>query len=66
MQTQYIVDYYRKKLVGRTVVDIVGVQESDNEDDKVMGLMLDNGSVAWVLCDPEGNGPGFLEVQEQK
>ncbi len=19
---------------------------------------------AWILCDPEGNGPGFLEIQE--
>ncbi len=20
---------------------------------------------AWILCDPEGNGPGFLDIQEE-
>ena len=21
---------------------------------------------AWILCDPEGNGPGFLDIQEEE
>lgn len=33
---------------------------------KVIGLVKDDedGTIAWILCDPEGNGPGFLAITE--
>jgi hypothetical protein len=27
------------------------------------GLEFTDGSIAWIDCDPEGNGPGFLKIQ---
>jgi hypothetical protein len=33
-------------------------------DDNVYGLKFDTGVVAWILQDPEGNGPGHLEVEQ--
>ena len=30
---------------------------------KYLLLPLDSGETIWILCDPEGNGPGFLDIQ---
>jgi hypothetical protein len=29
----------------------------------IWGLKFDDGTMAFILCDPEGNGPGHLEIQ---
>jgi hypothetical protein len=50
-----------KRLLGRTIVQIA----EDDEDDTA-GFILDNGDVVWVMCDPEGNGPGFLDIVKAK
>ena len=52
------------KLVGKKIVKIA--KDSDDDIGAVYGLVFDDGSVAWILCDPEGNGPGFLELQAAK
>lgn len=28
----------------------------------VFGLEFDDGTTAWIMCDSEGNGPGFLSI----
>jgi len=48
------------QLKGKTVKAI----NVDDQDDRVYGLEFEDGTTAWILCDPEGNGPGFLDIQE--
>lgn len=48
------------QLVGHKVVNVV----RDVGDNETYGLLFSNGATAWVMCDPEGNGPGFLDIQE--
>lgn len=48
------------QLKGKTIKRIV-VDNSDHEN--VYGLLFTDGTIAWILCDPEGNGPGFLEIR---
>lgn len=50
--------YY--ELIGKTVSH-VQIEEMDGAPCAV--LVLTDGTVATVLCDPEGNGPGFLDIQ---
>lgn len=50
-----------KQLVGRR---IVGLIESSDDYPPIPGLKLDDGTLVWIQCDPEGNGPGFLEIQK--
>ena len=50
-------------LIGRTVKGIVK-DSSDPTMDAVYGLELDDGTLAFILCDPEGNGPGHLSIQK--
>lgn len=52
------------KLVGKKVVGTCKTPPEDGQE--VYGLLFDDGTVAWVLQDPEGNGPGFLEIEKVK
>ena len=56
-----------RQLVGRKIVDVVysGDEGPDNEFEFV-GLVFDDDAVAWILCDPEGNGPGHLDIERSK
>jgi hypothetical protein len=47
-------------LVGRKIVGLL----EDEDDETRVGFQLDNGMHVWVLQDPEGNGPGFLEIEK--
>ena len=49
-----------KQLVGQRIVNVV-TDLLDGQN--LYGLVLSNGSVAWILCDPEGNGPGHLQIE---
>ena len=57
------------QLVGYTVTGLaVDDSDEDNFGDPWMGLPLQNGKrtkIAWVLMDPEGNGPGFLDIVDK-
>lgn len=60
-------DYFRdeyKKLVGLKVTGVV--KDSSDEFEELYGLKMSNGTIVWILCDPEGNGPGFLDIQEKE
>lgn len=50
------------KLVGKKVVGTCKTPPEDGQEEQY-GLLFDDGTVAWVLQDPEGNGPGFLEIE---
>lgn len=51
------------KLIGKRVKGLVksppemGMKEC-------YGLEFTDGTVAWIMCDPEGNGPGFLAIEK--
>lgn len=45
-------------LIGKTVESIA----LDDTDSSVYGLKFNDGTVAWILQDPEGNGSGFLNI----
>lgn len=56
---QYTINHYAK-LVGRKITSIC-FQSFDGQPLPI--LVLDDGSTAPVLADPEGNGPGHLDIQ---
>ena len=60
MAADYMDKHYAK-LVGKTVVGVV--KESDDRE-AIYGIKFNDGTIAWVLCDTEGNGPGFLDYEE--
>ena len=43
-------------LVGKSIKGLVK-DESGN-----FGFELEDKTLVWILCDPEGNGPGFAEI----
>lgn len=47
-------------LVGRTLTGVC-VDRSDSGIEPVIGLVFGE-TVAWILCDEEGNGPGVLDI----
>ena len=49
------------RLVGKTILAVV--KDPTHDMGTVFGLQLDSGETVWILCDPEGNGPGHLELQ---
>ena len=57
----FYVNHYGK-LKGKTVSDVI-LDEADR--DVFMGLLFTDGTQAWILCDPEGNGSGFLDIIEK-
>lgn len=56
-------DNYYNQLVGKTITKVIIEQGSEEEfGEPVYGFILNDGSIFWLLRDPEGNGPGFLEI----
>ena len=52
------------RLVGRRVTGIALDSESEADfGEPCYGLRFANGLVAWIMRDPEGNGPGFLDIE---
>lgn len=60
------------RLIGRTITNVraltrkqsiaIGFDDGMLGSDPVLALTLDNGDVVIPMADPEGNGPGWLEV----
>lgn len=46
-------------LVGRRIVGTC----VDEDDPAFFGFRLDDGTSVWPWCDPEGNGPGHLNIE---
>lgn len=62
-----------KSLIGGTITESISTPDDDEngfEDDEYgYGFRVKNDNktfLCWVDCDPEGNGPGFLNVREEK
>lgn len=51
-------------LVGKTLTGVC-VDRSDLGIEPVIGLVFGE-TVAWILCDEEGNGPGVLDIEGLK
>lgn len=51
------------QLRGKTITEIVR-DGGGQYTDECMGLKFQDGTVAWIQMDPEGNGPGFLEIEK--
>lgn len=52
-----------EQLLGYKVAAIA--VDNDNEEEEWCALVLTKGNskkIAWIACDPEGNGAGFLEI----
>lgn len=59
------VEYMQEHLaptVGQRITNVV-VDDINDPYEPVLGLKLEDGSTIWCLRDPEGNGPGHLELQ---
>jgi hypothetical protein len=52
-----------KDLVGKKVKRLVRDGGSQYTDE-MMGLEFEDGTTAWVMRDPEGNGPGHLAIEK--
>lgn len=50
------------QLVGRKVTGLV--KDPSDPFAPVWGLRFDDGTMAFILCDPEGNGPGHLAIEK--
>ena len=61
--TQFHLKRY-DKLVGKTLTGVC-VDRSDPGIEPVIGLVFGE-TVAWILCDEEGNGPGVLDIERLK
>lgn len=53
-----------KKLIGKTVESLV--MDQSNAHETFFGLKFHDGTIAWILQDPEGNGPGHLDITKSK
>lgn len=53
---------YLSVLLGKRAVRVAVSPDDDIGD--IYGIEFDDGTVAWILCDPEGNGPGHLDIQK--
>jgi hypothetical protein len=48
------------QLRGKTVKEVI--VDPSHDLGPVYGLTFTDGTDAWILCDPEGNGPGHLDI----
>jgi len=60
-------------IVGCKVVGVAWLTEKEAEaqgfdmgNNPVQKILLDNGQFITAMCDPEGNGPGFLILGDAK
>ena len=58
-------DYYMghfTPIMNKKVIGIVEYPDSGDNLDKMLGLRFEDGTIAWILSDGEGNGPGWLDI----
>jgi hypothetical protein len=53
------------RLVGRKIVNVqLEVDTLSGSHDPMVILVFEDDSCASILCDPEGNGPGHIELHD--
>ena len=51
------------QLAGKKIVGLI--EDKDTSDiGEVVGFELNDGTLVWIMRDPEGNGPGHLDIQK--
>ena len=57
---------YLTQLVGKKITGVCHDNGSDPtlEGEKIYGLVCEDDTIAWILTDPEGNGPGHIDIQK--
>ena len=68
MVSDNYMEKHLKQLVGKTVTGLAIDNHPDTIADfgePVWGLQFDDGTTAFPMRDPEGNGPGYLEILKQ-
>lgn len=60
-QEDFMVKHY-SQLLGKTVQNLLVDNLADNGP--CFGLKFTDGTKAWIMCDPEGNGPGHLDITD--
>lgn len=51
-----------KQLIGKKIVNIEYVDIGDGATNQAPMITLEGGIELIAMCDPEGNGPGFITV----
>lgn len=63
MKDVYVEHY--GQLIGKKVSKIA--KKADGVfHDEFYGLIFNDGTIAWILQDPEGNGPVFLNIEKSE
>lgn len=70
MTDNYAAQTYREALVGRTINSVFAFSDKmrdtygwdEHDAEMAVFLVLDDETCVVVQCDPEGNGPGFLNI----
>jgi hypothetical protein len=60
MNSNHVMKKHLGQLIGRRVTGLVC--DTQHDLGTIRGLKFDDGTLAFILCDPEGNGPGHLEI----
>lgn len=58
-------DFYAEhygQLVGKKVVQI-GKDDGEEFNEAMYCLIFSDGTKAWIMRDPEGNGPGHMDIE---
>ena len=51
------------QLAGKKIGGLI--EDKDTSDiGEVAGFKLNDGTLVWIMRDPEGNGPGHLDIQK--
>ncbi len=53
---QYL-EKHLKPLIGQKIIGLI-----EDPEGGFYGFRVEGGVNVWVLCDPEGNGPGHLDI----
>ena len=62
MNENKVMREYLGQLIGQKVIRVV--KDPSSDIGPIWGIQFDDDTVAFILCDPEGNGPGHLHIQK--
>ena len=58
-----IIVKHLSQLIGKTIKDIAR-DGGDDYTEECFGLIMNDGTIAWVMSDEEGNGSGHLHIDD--
>lgn len=57
-----------EQLVGGTVLGVAATSMDPLDRDRCSALIIEKDGekkTCWIMCDPEGNGPGWLDIEDE-